>query len=156
MKIKALTLCALWLVAPAVLAQQGPATPALSPQQQAELAKQDEQILSGSLQVIALIEAGRAGEVWDGSSEVTRALVARPDFIAGVTKDRQQVGQVLGRERVGITRTQHPEGGSAPAGYYVSVTYATRFANEKQPVRELVSFHLDRDNVWRVSGYTLR
>jgi len=36
------------------------------------------------------------------------------------------------------------------------VAFATRFANEKAVVRELVSFHLDNDHVWRVSGYTLR
>jgi uncharacterized protein DUF4019 len=36
------------------------------------------------------------------------------------------------------------------------VVYATKFANAPQPVRELVSFHLDNDKTWRVSGYSLR
>ena len=33
---------------------------------------------------------------------------------------------------------------------------ATRFANSAEPVRELISFRLDEDRVWRVSGYSLR
>jgi hypothetical protein len=43
-----------------------------------------------------------------------------------------------------------------PAGLYININYATRFAKTQKPVRELISFHLDSDKVWRVAGYTLR
>ena len=43
-----------------------------------------------------------------------------------------------------------------PAGNYINVVFATRFANAAEPVRELVSFHLDEDKTWRVSGYSVR
>ncbi|HEX7130166.1 MAG TPA: DUF4019 domain-containing protein [Rhodanobacteraceae bacterium] len=43
-----------------------------------------------------------------------------------------------------------------PAGDYINVVFASRFANEKAPIRELVSYHYDTDKVWRVSGYTLQ
>ncbi|REN18855.1 DUF4019 domain-containing protein, partial [Mycobacterium tuberculosis] len=43
------------------------------------------------------------------------------------------------------------------AGQYVSVEYETRFANRPDTtLRELVSFHLDTDRVWRFSGYVLK
>jgi hypothetical protein len=38
---------------------------------------------------------------------------------------------------------------------YANIAFASRFPNAKQVIRELVSFHLDDDHVWRVSGYTL-
>ena len=43
-----------------------------------------------------------------------------------------------------------------PAGNYFNVVFATGFANAAEPVRELVSFHLDEDKTWRVSGYSVR
>jgi hypothetical protein len=45
------------------------------------------------------------------------------------------------------------------AGQYVSIEYETRFTNtaaNRDSMRELVSFHLDRDKTWRFSGYLLR
>ena len=60
------------------------------------------------------------------------------------------------RKQVAVTRSAYAAGGQVPAGNYINVVYATRFANAPQPVRELVSFHLDEDKTWRVSGYSLR
>jgi len=54
-----------------------------------------------------------------------------------------------------VTRAAYAASGQVPAGNYINVEYATRFASEPQPVRELVSFRLDEENTWRVSGYSL-
>jgi hypothetical protein len=43
-----------------------------------------------------------------------------------------------------------------PVGRYANIAFASKFANAKQPARELVSFHLESDKTWRVAGYTLR
>ena len=42
-----------------------------------------------------------------------------------------------------------------PAGVYINVEYETRFATGPA-VTELVSFRLDEDKTWRLSGYALR
>ena len=47
-------------------------------------------------------------------------------------------------------------GAQVPEGLYINVSLPTRFSNSAQPVRELVSFRLDEDQVWRVSGYSIR
>jgi hypothetical protein len=47
-------------------------------------------------------------------------------------------------------------GAAVPEGLYINVSFPTRFANSAQPVRELVSFRFDEDQVWRLAGYSLR
>ena len=129
--------------------------PALTADQQAEIRKQDATMAQAALQVAQLVDQGHAGEVWDGASGAAKQVVQRDAFVKQVDADRRQVGRPLSRKLAGITR-RGSKGGATPAGYYINVSFATQFANEKQPVRELVSFHLDQDKVWRVSGYTLR
>jgi hypothetical protein len=55
-----------------------------------------------------------------------------------------------------VTRTISKGNGKLPAGEYLNVNYATQFDNQAKPTRELVSFHLDADRKWRLSGYTVR
>ena len=55
-----------------------------------------------------------------------------------------------------VTRSLFEPGQQVPQGLYINVRSATKFANHAEPVRELVSFRLDEDRVWRVSGYSLR
>lgn len=146
---------ALLVVSTAALAQSKPAAPALTPAQQAQVQKQDAQMAQAALQVAQLVDQGKTGEVWDGASAIAKQVVKREAFVAQVDADRKQVGKPLSRKLATITRNAS-SGGATPAGYYINVNFATRFANTSQPVRELVSFHLDPDKVWRVAGYTLR
>jgi len=53
----------------------------------------------------------------------------------------------------GVTRSL-PRGGKLAAGMCLNVNFATQFDNSAKPTRELISFHLDNDKKWRLSGYT--
>lgn len=143
------------LAQPATLpAAAGAAEP--SAEQRAALARQDAQMAEAAARVAGLIDTGRAGEVWDGSAEVMRKATPRPEFIQGVDGDRQRLGALVQRAQPSVTRVQYAAGGAVPQGLYLNVSFATRFADSAQPVRELVSFRLDDDRVWRVSGYSVR
>ena len=61
-----------------------------------------------------------------------------------------------GRGQPSITRVKYAAGAVVPEGLYINVSFPTRFANSAQPVRELVSFRFDEDQVWRLAGYSLR
>jgi hypothetical protein len=63
---------------------------------------------------------------------------------------------LAGRGQPTITRVKYRAGGAVPEGVYINVSFPTRFANSAQPVRELVSFRFDEDQVWRLAGYSLR
>ena len=138
---------------------QTPAPPtaaAVTAEQREALARQDSQMAAAAAQVAVLIDGGRAGEVWDGASEVMRKAAARPAFVQAMGDDRQRLGAMRQRGEPSVTRVQYAAGGAVPPGVYLNVSFATLFANSAQPVRELVSFRLDEDRTWRVSGYSVR
>ncbi len=128
----------------------------LTPEQQAQVTRQNAEMSKAAAQVIQLVDQGRIGEVWDGASAVAKSVVSKDNFIRQVASDRQKLGAPVERQQAGVTRAAYAAGGQVPAGNYINVVFATRFANVPQPVRELVSFHLDNDKTWRVSGYSLR
>lgn len=130
--------------------------PALTPEQRAALAKQDADMTRGAQQVIALVDGNRVGEVWDGASPTMKRMVTKDEFVKQVTIDRNRLGAPASRGKAVISRSQFAAGGQVPAGLYINVNFPTKFAKAPQPVRELVSFHLDDDKTWRVSGYSLR
>lgn len=161
-----LLLAALFMASAQVVAQQPapqpqPAAqqaqePQLTEEQRAQLARQDADMTQAALQVMQLVDQNRIGEIWDGASPVMKQAVSKEDFVRQIGSDRTAVGAVSGRANPLVSRTQGEEGGQVPAGLYINVSSATTFANQPNPIRELVSFRLDEDRVWRVSGYTLR
>ena len=151
-------LASLLLVTTVVSAQQA-ATPApaaqaqqLTAEQQAQVARQDAEMSGAAAQVIQLMDQGKSAEIWDGASPVAKAVVNRQDFVTQIAADRTRLGAPTERKQVAVTRAAYAAGGAVPAGNYINVVFATRFANAAEPVRELVSFHLDEDKTWRVSG----
>jgi hypothetical protein len=116
---------------------------------------QDQQMERAALQVAQMVDQNQVAQVWDGASSVTKQIVSRDAFVRGVDTDRQTVGSPVARNLALLTYSQS-DGRKLPPGLFANVAFATHFAHEKQPVRELISFHLDNDHVWRVTGYTLR
>lgn len=107
-------------------------------------------------QVAKMVDANRISEVWDGASPTMKRLVTKDEFIKQVTIDRNRLGTAGARGKAVVSRSQFAAGGQVPAGLYINVSIPTTFAKSPQPVRELVSFRLDEDKTWRVSGYSLR
>jgi len=112
-------------------------------------------VAQAALQVALLVDQHKVGEVWDGASPIAKQLVTRDAFVRQISADRQVLGALLSRSVAGVSYRQSA-GGQIPQGSYANVAFATQFANTRQTVRELISFHLDNDHVWRVSGYSLR
>lgn len=144
--------------APAAAATQATRAPgpALSAAQQAQVAQQDAQMTQAAQRVAQLVDGNKAAEVWDGASGVARKAVTRDQFASNISADRTKLGALVSRGKPSITRVQYPAGAAVPEGIYINVSFPTRFANNAQPVRELVSFRLDEDKVWRTSGYSVR
>ena len=166
MKTSKFVLASLLLALAGAAAAQQPAQPArapvqnqqqqLTPAQQALVARQDAEMANAAAWVVQNVDKNNAAEVWRGSSSVAKGVVTEQAFVDQISQDRQKLGAVAQRQQLSITRAVYPADGQVPAGNYVNVAYATKFANAAQPVRELVSFHLDDDKVWRVSGYSVR
>ncbi|GAA4358609.1 hypothetical protein GCM10023165_53720 [Variovorax defluvii] len=115
------------------------------------------ELMRGGLQAIQMIDQNKTGELWDGATAAARKRVARADFVNQVAKARAPLGASQQRTWVAINRQVVGEGDPDLAGQYVSIEYETRFANKANAtVRELVTFQLGDDRVWRFSGYVLR
>lgn len=163
---KKVLLAVLWMSTMAVYAQPSAAPtpqasptekmslPALTPDQEAQIRKQAEVLAQDSLKIALAIDQGQASAVWNMASSVAK-LTKRQEFARQIFSDRAELGAPSSRKRVAITFAQS-KGGEVPAGLYISVNYATQFARKKKPIRELISYHLDNDGVWRVSGYSVR
>ncbi len=138
--------------APAPAAAQAP----LTSEQQAQVERQNAEMSAAAQQVLQMIDADRAGEVWDGASQTMKTAVDRDTFIRQLATDRSQLGAPTRRDAPAVSRSQFQAGESVPAGIYINVAFPTTFAAQPQPIRELVSFRLDEDRSWRVSGYSVR
>ncbi|PZS90626.1 MULTISPECIES: DUF4019 domain-containing protein [Stenotrophomonas] len=130
--------------------------PALTAAQQAQVQKQDAEMGAAAMKAAQLVDANRAGELWDGASAVARRAVPKAAFVSQLTSERARLGALAGRGQPTITRVKYSAGAAVPEGLYINVSFPTRFANSAQPVRELVSFRFDEDQVWRLAGYSLR
>jgi hypothetical protein len=134
----------------------GAQPPQMTRQEKAKREAQEAEMTRAAQQVMALVDAGRIGEVWDGASSAMKRAVPRDEFTRQVTIDRKRLGTPRDRGIAVVTRIEYPAGARVPQGLYINVATPTTFANAQQPVRELVSFRLDEDRTWRVSGYSLR
>ena len=170
-KLRLLPILAALAFSASVLAQQPsqprpatpPAAPAsapqaeqLTPEQRAALERQNVQMAQAAQQVMQLVDANRVGEIWDGASAAMKRTVTRDEFVKQITIDRNRLGAVSNRANPAISRSMFKAGAQVPEGLYINIATPTKFANQPQPVRELVSFRLDEDRQWRVSGYSLR
>lgn len=157
--LKKLVLPAVLLVAAtAAQAQQPARNAAPAAQQQLTPAQQqlERAVAQNAVQVAQSIDQNRIGEVWDGASEIGKKAASRATFVQTISNDRKSVGALKSRTLAAVVPMQSTGKGTTPAGTYINVVFATQFTNTKQPVRELISYHLDADNQWRLAGYTLR
>ncbi|SAK45664.1 DUF4019 domain-containing protein [Caballeronia ptereochthonis] len=135
---------------------QSTAPRSLTREQQAVLDKQDQDIAQVALDIVRTIDEGKAGEVWDGASPVAKRIISRDDFLNKIAHDRAQFGAPGMRMPMGIRHYRYDGTGKLPAGAYINVLFDTQFSQVAQSAREMVTFILDPDNVWRFAGYSVR
>lgn len=133
-----------------------PARAPLTAAQQKQVKEQDDQLSAAARQVAGLVDSNRAAEAWKGASAVARKAVPEQTFVNQLAADRKRLGALTSRGQPVVTRVKYGPGATVPEGLYINVSFPTQFANSPQPVRELVSFRLDEDKVWRLAGYSVR
>jgi len=111
-------------------------------------------IRDAGMRVVMAIDAGQTANLWDESSTITKKSVTREAFTAGIANSRQPFGRIGNRNWFSVRR-QSADGNGLPPGLYASTEFLAEVAG-KPPIRELVSFRLDEDGVWRFSGYAVQ
>lgn len=111
-------------------------------------------IVQAALRVAQLIDEGKAAQVWDGASPASKKALDQKKFADGIAQTRKALGAPTNRAWVMVSRQIVPASKGTPAGLYASARFETRFAS--RTAHELISFRLDEDNTWRVSGYVVQ
>ena len=106
------------------------------------------------LQIIQLVDSGRYAEVWKNGSSALKTTITEPRFVESLTKARQSAGTVTKRVQVAVTEREAEGNSDLPDGSYVTVRYATAFAND-HAAHERVSLRLEHDGIWRIVDYVI-
>lgn len=96
-------------------------------------------------------DAGQADAMWKASSSLMQKNVTQANWGKYIESVRQQAGPEQQRAWVGVSKVDNPQG--MPAGEYLNVVYATKFA--KAMTVETVSMAKDGSS-WQPVGYMVR
>jgi len=141
--------------APANTAEK-PAQQKLTPEQQQAIVQFRQRMVKNALGVAQTVDQGNIGSLWDQSSDTMKQAVTRDAFIAGVQAERAKAGKMESRKLALMFRSVSKGDKNLPAGTYFNVKFATKFSSNSQPMLETVSYHFDKDNQVRLSGYSLQ
>jgi len=112
------------------------------------------QLRDVALRAAAAMDEGKIADMWANASKSMQAKVKKKEFIKKVGEMRKKIGPPAGRSWVSIHR-EISTGSNLPAGQYASVEFELALSSGAA-VKELVSFTLDADGIWRLVGYTIR
>jgi len=102
---------------------------------------------------LSLVDSGHYEQSWKDAAEYFRNAVTQEQWAQSLGAIRPPLGQLISRDVTSAVYTTTLPG--APDGEYVVIQYQSSFGNKKSAV-ETVTPMLDRDGVWRVSGYFIR
>ncbi|ALN61276.1 peptidase [Lysobacter antibioticus] len=112
------------------------------------------QLRDAAMRVAAAMDEGKIAEMWANASKSMQAKFKKKDFVKQVGEMRKKLGPAAGRSWIVIHR-EISTGGNLPAGQYASVEFELALSGSAA-VKEVVSFTLDADGMWRLVGYTIR
>lgn len=102
---------------------------------------------------LGLVDAGKYGESWKEAAGFFRNAVKQEQWEKSLSAVRKPLGKLISRQLKTTTyKTSLP---GAPDGEYVVIQFETSFQDKKSAM-ETVTPMMDKDGVWRVSGYYIK
>ncbi len=102
---------------------------------------------------LAIVDDGEYDKGWTDASEMFKKAVTQAQWNNVSATRRAPLGKVLSRKLQNVNFSKTLPG--APAGDYAVAIYDTSFEHKKK-AQETVTSTLDKDGVWRVSGYMVK
>jgi len=119
----------------------------------ADGAEKEKTAVASAEKWVALIDGGKYMESWKESSEYFKQAVTQDHWEQAVQAVRQPLGNLVSRKLKSASYTTSLPG--APDGEYVVIEFSTSFENKASGV-ETVTPKMDKDGIWRVSGYYIK
>jgi hypothetical protein len=102
---------------------------------------------------LTIVDKGKYMESWEESSEYFKQAVQQDQWEQAVQAVREPLGKLVSRKVKSASYTTSLPG--APDGQYVVIQFNTSFENKKSGI-EIVTPKMDKDGMWRVSGYYIK
>jgi hypothetical protein len=119
----------------------------------AEHADAEKLALAAAKAWLQLVDEGNYTESWNEASEYFKNAVTREQWEQTVRGVRGPLGETVSRTVKSMQYTTTLPG--APDGEYVVIQFDSSFTNKKTAV-ETITPMLDKDGMWRVSGYYIK
>ena len=119
----------------------------------AERSDKEKAAIASAEKWLIIVDKGKYVESWNESSEYFKQAVTRKQWEQAVKSVRQPLGKLISRKVKSATYTSSLPG--APDGQYVVIQFNTSFENKKSGI-ETVTPMIDKDGIWRVSGYYIK
>jgi hypothetical protein len=125
----------------------------LGPLAEAQNTKKEKAAVAAAEQWLLLVDAGKYEESWKEAAEYFKNAVSQDTWHQSLQAVRNPLGKLISRKvKTQVYETSLP---GAPDGEYVVIQFETSFKNKKAAV-ETVTPMMDKDGVWRVSGYYIK
>ncbi|MBF0376421.1 MAG: DUF4019 domain-containing protein [Desulfamplus sp.] len=102
---------------------------------------------------LSLVDSGKYSQSWEESSDLLKNAINKQAWGQTVDAVRKPLGRVISRKADSKTYMKSLPG--VPDGEYVVIEFHTSFENKKSSV-ETVTPKLEKDGIWRVSGYFIK
>jgi hypothetical protein len=114
-----------------------------------------DELLKDADQVFQQLDAAHYAALWLDAAPFVKARVPRDEFVGQLLQARQSVGAVSHRGWASITRIRYNRVQGVPDGLYANVDFASILTSGRT-VFEMLSFRLDDDGQWHLTGYVPR
>lgn len=102
---------------------------------------------------MVLVDDGKYTESWKEAAEYFRNAVKQEQWEQSLQAVRKSLGKLVSRKvKSKSYKTALP---GAPDGEYVVVQFETSFENKKSAI-ETITHVMDKEGMWRVSGYYIK
>ena len=115
--------------------------------------RQVEQAVDAAEKWLKLVDDGDYGKSWDEAAGYFKKAVSKDQWQSSLAAVRVPLGKVISRKVKSKRYTKRLPG--APDGEYVVIEFDTSFENKSSAI-ETVTPMLDKDGLWRVSGYYIK
>ncbi len=102
---------------------------------------------------LLLVDAGNYGHSWREASGYFKNFVTEKQWMESLNAAREPLGKVISREVESKKYKKSLPG--APDGEYVVIKFLSSFVNKKFAV-ETVILAVEKDGMWRLSGYYIK
>jgi Protein of unknown function (DUF4019) len=102
---------------------------------------------------LALIDGENYEQSWQEASSLFKGAVTQDQWKTSLKAAREPLGKVVSRQMKSAGHETTLPG--APDGEYVVIQFETSFENKAAAI-ETVTPMMDKDGVWRISGYFIK